>query len=264
LEQIITPNVKLSRITLYPIKSLDGVEVQEATILPGGALQYDREFALFNEAGRTVNAKKYPSIHRIRVDYDLSRRLLMLSIGGFPDTFSLDDDREGIEHWFSQYFGIRVSLRQNQEMGFPDDTERSGPTLLSRQSLEEVSRWFEGEISVESLRRRFRANLEVEAGEAFAEDALFDGAEKGKSFQLGEVNFMGIKACPRCPVPSRDPETGKVLAAFSKTFTRQREAHLPDFAPKSAFPHHYMMAVNTRIAQSETGKTLKVGDSLIR
>jgi uncharacterized protein len=56
----------LSKILVYPIKSLDGVEVSQAQILEGGALANDREFAMFDEAGKYVNAKRTEKIHGLR------------------------------------------------------------------------------------------------------------------------------------------------------------------------------------------------------
>ncbi len=47
----------LAKILLYPIKSLDGVEVEKATILSSGALQYDREFAFVDAQNRFVKLK---------------------------------------------------------------------------------------------------------------------------------------------------------------------------------------------------------------
>lgn len=52
----------LAKILLYPVKSLDGVEVENARVLASGALQYDRKFAIFDEQARFVNAKRHAKI----------------------------------------------------------------------------------------------------------------------------------------------------------------------------------------------------------
>ncbi|MFM7034641.1 MAG: MOSC N-terminal beta barrel domain-containing protein [Planctomycetia bacterium] len=36
----------LDRITIYPVKSLDGVDVEECRVLPSGALENDRRWRL--------------------------------------------------------------------------------------------------------------------------------------------------------------------------------------------------------------------------
>ena len=52
----------IAKICVYPIKSLDGVEVRKAKVLQSGALEYDRQFAIFDEQGKYVNAKRYAKI----------------------------------------------------------------------------------------------------------------------------------------------------------------------------------------------------------
>ena len=64
----------LARILIYPIKSLDGVAVTQATVLKSGALQSDREFAIVDEHGRFVNGKRNAKVHGLR-----SQILLWLS-----------------------------------------------------------------------------------------------------------------------------------------------------------------------------------------
>jgi len=98
---------------------------------------------------------------------DLSQQTVSLTT---PQTsteanrFDLSETPTELEAWFSEYFNQRVTLKENKESGFPDDLEAAGPTIISTQTYEELSRWFP-KISVEELRLRFRANLEI-AGDA--------------------------------------------------------------------------------------------------
>ncbi len=62
----------LGRITIFPIKSLDGVDVLEARVLASGALEHDRQFALIDAEGRFVNGKRTEAVHRVRAEYDLA------------------------------------------------------------------------------------------------------------------------------------------------------------------------------------------------
>ena len=48
----------ISRILIYPIKSLDGVEVPEVATLASGALAGDRRLALVDANGRVMNGKR--------------------------------------------------------------------------------------------------------------------------------------------------------------------------------------------------------------
>ena len=68
----------VGRLFVHPIKSLDRVAVSEAVVFPGGGLQHDREFALFDSNGRWINGKRDPRIHLIRSEYDLPRLIVTL------------------------------------------------------------------------------------------------------------------------------------------------------------------------------------------
>ena len=56
----------LARITLFPIKSLDGCEVTAATVLASGGLMHDRRWAIVDADGAFINGKRSPTLHRIR------------------------------------------------------------------------------------------------------------------------------------------------------------------------------------------------------
>jgi uncharacterized protein len=49
---------ELVRICLFPIKSLDGVVVEAAEVLPGGVLAFDRRWRMVDRQGRTVNVQR--------------------------------------------------------------------------------------------------------------------------------------------------------------------------------------------------------------
>jgi uncharacterized protein YcbX len=81
-------------------------------------------------------------------------------------------------------------------------------------------------------------------------------------FRLGEVAFDGSNPCARCPVPSRDPRTGEILLDFTRRFSGLRRKHLPPWSPESRFDHYFRLATSTRVPSSESGKLLRLGDSL--
>ena len=240
---------KLSKIFIYPIKSLDGVAVNQATVLPGGALQYDRELAIVDENLKFVNAKRNAKIHLVRSQFDLHNRTISLHVEATPEqVFHLDEEREALEGWFSDFFGLKVKLQENLFMGFPDDLKSTGPTVVSIATLAEVVSWFNSEsMGLDQIRRRFRSNLEIEDAPPFWEDHLF--AEPGNilSFRIGDVQFEGTYPCQRCPVPTRDAFTGEAYPNFQKIFAEKRKETLPDWAMESQFTHFYRLSVNTQI-----------------
>jgi hypothetical protein len=249
----------LARIDLYPVKSLAGIAVSMVPVLASGALAGDRAYALFDQRDQVVNAKRYAQIHQVRSRFN--ETLTHLSLWTDPvksaTTFDLNQDQAPIEAWFSDYFDQPIQLRQNAVMGFPDDTDSPGPTVISTATLQMVADWFG--ISLSACRQRFRTNLEIDGVPAFWEDQLFSESGNPVPFKIGSVKLQGINPCQRCIVPTRDPETGQAIAGFQNRFAAQRAATLPETVARSRFNHFYRLAVNTR-STGTFGQTLTVSD----
>jgi hypothetical protein len=253
----------LARIFIYPIKSLDGIAVNQATVLKSGALQYDREFAIFDEQGRFVNGKRNAKVHLLRTSFNLDARTVSLQVQGTEQTqvFHLDEERSELEAWLSNYFGKTVQLRQNLIEGFPDDTNASGPTVISTATIEAIADWLT-DISGDEMRQRIRANVEIADVPPFWEDQLFAEADDIVEFQIGSVRFNGVNPCQRCVVLARDALTSVAYPDFQKIFVTKRQENLPSWVPSSRFNHFFRLSVNTRIPESEVGKILQVGDEV--
>lgn len=260
------PAPRLARIRIYPIKSLDPVEVAEARMGPSGGLEHDRAWALYSVDGCWVNGKRTAAVHLIRAAYAPDLSSVTLSVPGdsrnmFTATLAFPADTERAAQWFSAYFEQEIIVRYSAD-GFPDDALASGPTIVSTASLEAVAEWFG--LPVDDVRLRFRTNLEIDGVPAFWEDQLFAEDPNGMvRFQIGEVNFEGSNPCARCPVPARDAHTGADLIGFQKLFAEQRCAQLPAWSPAARFDHFYRLATNTRVPSTEAGKLLRFGDPLV-
>jgi len=254
---------ELAQIFVYPIKALDGVAIAQATVLPSGALQHDREFAIVDAQGNVINGKRTAKVHGIRSRFDLGTRTIALRTERESEaiTFHLDRERSAVEQWLSAYFGFAVTLLQNRETGFPDDTNSPGPTVISTETLRTIAGWFPN-LSLEAIRRRFRSNLEISGVEPFWEDSLFGTADRVVPFHLGNVQFVGVNPCQRCIVVTRDAVTGEPYPHFQKMFVTKRKETFPKWAEASHFNHFYRLAVNTRIVQPQAGATLRVGDAI--
>ncbi|MBD1998613.1 MOSC N-terminal beta barrel domain-containing protein [Leptolyngbya sp. FACHB-541] len=253
----------LKHITIFPIKSLDGLEMTQATFLKGGAIAHDREFAIVDQHGEFVNGKRTDKIHRLRSVFDLPARMVTMTNQDSAQSqkFHLDDERQALSAWLSDFFGYTVELKQDLHMGFPDDPDASGPTVVSTATLEAITSWFP-ELSLEEVRRRFRTNLEIDDVPAFWEDQLFGEAGQLVPFQIGDVVLNGSNPCQRCVVPTRDSLKGDRYPNFQKTFITKRQGTLPEWAVPQRFNHFFKLTVNTRVAASEAGKTIKLGDEV--
>jgi len=276
----------LDRITLYPVKSLDGVDVDSARVLPSGALEFDRRWRLVDLDGRVVNAKRSPRFHAIRADFDLAARVVTLAVDPAtlaaaaipgierlvalrPDSFHLVPGPEGPCGWLSEALAETVLLEERPDGGFPDDRDAPGPTLISTASLAEVARWFGFDLA--ESRRRFRANLEIGGCDAFWEDTLASPARPGlalsfadlpgdlpadpyaslpppepREFSIGEARFKATNVCKRCVVPSRDSRSGAATAHFRDAFEARRGRGLRSDVDASGWGHLYRLALNTK------------------
>jgi uncharacterized protein YcbX len=252
--------VHLDRIQIFPVKSLDGLLVGQTQITAGGILANDRSYAIFDRDGKVVNGKRTARVHELRCTFDAGIREIQLWQNGESSAAHFYFDApEKIEKWLGEFFGFGVTLRHEPQKGFPDDREAFGPTITSDASLREIQKWFP-ELTLESLRRRFRTNLELTGGEPFCEDRLFGAPGELKPFQIGAVKCFGHNPCQRCVVPTRDPDSGKAVTDFQKRFMELRKQFLPAWANAQRFNHFYRFTVNTSIPPEEAGKLLQMGD----
>jgi len=223
----------LDRITIYPVKSLDGLDVEEARVLSAGGLEHDRRWRLVDMDGRVLNAKRSPIFSAIRVEFEPDERLVTLwvdpaaiaaaalptadldrlqGLAGKPggplvrDSFHLVPGQRGPCEWLSEVFGVGVLLQERAEGGFPDDRDASGPTLVSTATLVEVARWFGFDLA--ESRRRFRANLEIGRCDAFWEDTLASPARPKLQPSLRDLPAdlpVDLPADPYADLPPPEP-----------------------------------------------------------
>jgi uncharacterized protein len=255
----------LSRIEIFPVKSLDGVALQEATLLPSGALKGDRQYAILDAQGRFVNGKANPLVHRLRATFsdDLSTITLQCQEEAPQETFSLKGDRTPLEAWLSRYFRQPVTVQENIATGFPDDLNAAGPTVTTVATLSTVAGWFPDlDLAEIEIRRRFRTNLEVSNTPAFWEDRLYGEPGSALPFQVGEVMLLGINPCQRCIVPTRNSLNGNGDRGFQQQFVQARNSQLPNWVNRARFNHFYKLAVNTRLANKTQSFHLQLDDAV--
>ena len=84
-----------------------------------------------------------------------------------------------------------------------------------------------------------------------------------RRFLLGDVEVHGMGPIMRCPVPTRDPESGDVMRGFQRRFILERQKTLGSAPPESAarLVDGYYMAVKTQVPEAQE-KSLSVGDYL--
>ena len=254
---------RLARVSLYPIKSLDPTTVPGAEVGGSGALDGDRRYAMTDGDGEYVNGKRTPAVHRLRTSFDrvVNEVVVRKQGGSEARRFDLDAERDRLEAYLSEHFGLDAKLVDADGGSYPDDTTLPGPTVISTATIETVASWYPG-LTTENVRRRFRANLEVDGVPAFWEDRLVGDHDHGVAFAVGDVTFTGVNPCQRCVVPSRDPYTGEEMPEFRPTFIERREATLPDWVDTTRFDHYFRLMVNTTVSPAERGGEVRVGDEV--
>jgi uncharacterized protein YcbX len=253
-----TPTV--ANLRLYPIKSLDPVEVTQVTI-GVRSLLHDRAFALLAGDGRLINGKRTGRVNELKATYELDQQLIHLvpRAGGTQETFHLHEDKAGLEAYISDFFGMPVQLLHNEQGRLLDIPDESSVTVVSESSLEALREAFP-ELSLEELRLRFRSNIEINGVPAYWEEHLVVEPGVGVRFRIGEVTLIGISPRARCNVPPRDPFTGQTDKQFVKKMTGLRQQTLPTWSHIGQFGGYYQLTINTFIPDSERGKKIQLGD----
>ncbi|WP_324663972.1 MOSC domain-containing protein [Haloarcula sediminis] len=250
----------IDRLTVYPVKGLDHLDVEQSRVLPGGTLEHDREFALLDD-GERVNAKQSDRFHALSTTYDPETVTLRVTSPERRE-FPLDTEtgRAEAAAWLADALELDSDPRLDRRTDLGHvDRQSMGPSVVSTATLEAVAGWFDG-MTVDSARRRLRANIEVGGVPAFWEDRLV-GAD-APAFRAGDVRIEGVTPCGRCVVPSRDPDTGEPTPEFREQFITKRRETFPEWADRDAFDHYYSLMVIARVPEADRGKTVGVGDDV--
>ncbi len=223
----------LTGIFIYPIKSLAGISLTEATVQREG-LQYDRRWMLLDAAGQFLTQRKLPEMALLKTAID-SNRLRVTHRHGHAGTleFFLDQTEDSpafpvqvwddevaarsvggdVDEWFSQALRTPCQLVRIEENAMRYDLKGKGGKYVSFADSQPFL--IIGEASLGDLNRRldvplpmnrFRPNLVFSGGQPFDEDDW-------THFTIGDVHFKNVKPCIRCTVPTIDQQTGRVAGA---------------------------------------------------
>ena len=252
----------LSRIRIYPIKSLDPVELQEAEV---GvlSLKNDRAFALLAADGRFINGKRTGRTGELKAEYDLPNKQVRLTPreGGTVHSFHLINDQKKLEIYFTEFFKEPVLLVHNSNGLLMDIPNEASVTMIGEASLESLHHDALGQ-TLDDLRLRFRASIEIGGVDPFWEETLVNKPGTGTRFTIGEVEMVAMSPRARCNVPPRNPLTGISDKTFVRRMMKSRLGSLPVGSVIPSYGNLYYLAVNTYIPESQAGKWIHVGDSL--
>lgn len=231
----------LSEIWIYPIKSLSGISLSSARMLPKG-LQYDRRFMLVDDENKFITQRVHSILALFRVA--LSETHVQVTYEGdtlkvplhpaktnntfqctiWNDTVTVQEVSLETSQWFSKHLGFTCKL-----VFFPEEQERpvdekyhvnhehvsladGYPALIIGQaSLDDLNTRLEKPVPM----NRFRPNFVFTGGEPYEED-------RWREFSIGNNRFVGVKPCARCVLTTVDPETAKMGKEPLKTLSTYR------------------------------------------
>jgi uncharacterized protein YcbX len=209
-------------------------------------LEFDRIWAVFDEAGQALTARKYPALLDVETEirnHDLFIRYKNETVGTVPTILEANNFKAvkifsyhasalptnlAMNEWFSNLLGVRCQLLFQHESSQRSVLEKHGgaygetvgfadqcPILLTTEaSLADLNEKLVHPI----LMNRFRPNLVVSGTSAWDED-------NWKNVKIGECDFKVNQACIRCVLTTIDPvskikdptsEPLRTMASFRK------------------------------------------------
>lgn len=233
----------LSRIFIYPIKSLAGIEVNQWEVTPTG-LTYDRKWMLVDEHQQFLSQRRLPKMALLKTQI-IDQQLIIsapeqadLSIMLEPpvsnatqkvtlwhDLCVAQEVNQQASQWFSDFLQFPCTLvyqpsenirRVDQKYALANDQTSFSdgfPFLIaSEASLALLNQQMNLSLSI----RRFRPNLVIGDCTSYAEDHW-------RSISIGEISFRLPKPCSRCSVPQIDPDTALIDKEPLRTLARTRK-----------------------------------------
>lgn len=233
----------LSEIYIYPVKSLGGIALREATLEIRG-LRFDRRWMLVDAAGRFVSQREIPAMTRLGTT--LVGAQLRIYVKNNPEDFleipleesdlpktrvQVWSDKCGaleyprvVNEWFSDQLGMAVRLTRMPDTARRRADGRYAPKgqyvsfadgfpylLIGQAALDDLNARLETPVPMD----RFRPTFVFTGGAPHEEDAWSD-------FRIGNALFRGVKPCARCIVTTTDQHTGLRGAEPLRTLAQYR------------------------------------------
>lgn len=266
----------VSKLIIYPIKSLNGVSLPFAKVTSTG-FKNDRKFMLMSSVDKKmITLREFPSLYNIKVTLINEDILQLENVGNNQNPLSLNlnppyqkspifkvnvwDDiidvqsvDKILDDWFSEAVGIRCMLvrmipdffrqvdlkyaKKGQGVLFADGF----PYLIcTESSLAFLNKHLNKKVSM----LHFRPNIVIENTELNEE-------KQWTSIEINNHIFDSFKPCARCQVISIDPKTMTV-----------NEQILPFMAKNYIENNKIIFGLNACLKNKSDKDTIQVGDVL--
>jgi len=220
--------VRVTGITIYPIKSTAGIAVDTSAVEAQG-LAMDRRWMVVDASGECLTGREFPILTQVRTRMEADglavnapgmeeMRISHPAASASTRPVRVWDDEcraqtalPAVDAWFSGLLGTRCHLvYMGDTTQRPVEFEYSRPgdrvsfadgyplLLISEASLQNLDARLPWDVSMD----RFRPNIVVSGCGPFDED-------RWRNIRIGETPFDGVKNCARCVLTTVDPDTGE-------------------------------------------------------
>ena len=203
---------RLVEIWRYPVKAMAGEQLETCAV-DGRGLVGDREWAVYDAAGKLASGKQTSRFRRMDLVFELSahtvgERVEVLLPGGRR----VAAGESAADLALSDHFGEEVELGPEADVAHQDAGQVS---LVGTATLRELAALYRLDHPLDP--RHLRANLVLETAEPFAEESW-----TGRELSIGGVRLAVTERIERCRMV--DVEQADVPAApdLLKTIAAQR------------------------------------------
>lgn len=273
---------QITELTIHPVKSLRGIELESARMTPWG-LEHDRRFMLVNENGRFQTQRDIPRLALIRTVFEEGGVSLFsdghgsvllpfeprpgaeLNTAVWGEPCEVTDLGDAVADWVTEAAHSAVPLRVVRmrdgfvrQQGQPEllgEATRTlfadaAPYLVANQaSLDRLNRALLEQGHRPVRMNRFRPNIVVDGLPPFAEHQVRKLA--GAAYQL-----TLHAPCERCVVTTIDQESAQRHPDRQPLRTLQTLNPMPGRAKAAAFAQY------ASLTATFAAPTIRVGDSL--
>ena len=221
----------LTGIFRYPVKGLSPDPMERATVAAGGALPYDRAWAIENGPSRFNPADPQPvpdisflilmrdeRLATLETRFEEETQRLVLSRSGrqvASGALSSPSGRQLIEQFFAAYMADRLRGRP-KIVGGPEHYIAEGGIpcvhIINLATLREVERLLGRPLDP----IRFRPNLVIDGFPPWSEFTWLN-----EEISIGPVRLKVVERTARCAAPNVDPKTGQRDMDIPATLKRE-------------------------------------------